>query len=53
MTQTVLDAAHAAMMASPDNDTVRLRFYERLGDVELFLLLEGEAEDEKIHTPDL
>lgn len=52
MTQTVLDAAHAAMMGSPDNDTVRLRFYERLGDVELFLLLEGEAEDEKI-TPQI
>ena len=36
---TDLDAAHAAMEAAPDNDTLRLRFHERLADTELFLLL--------------
>ena len=40
MTETTpLDAAHAAMQAAPDDDTLRLRFYERLADAELFLLL--------------
>lgn len=52
MTETVLDAAHAAMLAAPDDDAVRLRFYERLGDAELFLLLEGEAEGDKV-TPQI
>ncbi|MEO0863882.1 MAG: SseB family protein, partial [Pseudomonadota bacterium] len=50
MTETPLDRAHAAMMAAPDDDAARLRFFERLGDAELFLLLEGEAEGEQI-TP--
>ena len=27
---TPIDAAHAEMEANPDNDTARLRFYERL-----------------------
>ncbi|MFT6677340.1 MAG: hypothetical protein ACJAVM_003556 [Sulfitobacter sp.] len=40
--QTPLDVAHAAMMADDNNDTARLRFYERMADVELFLLLEDE-----------
>ncbi|MGH1331036.1 MAG: SseB family protein [Paracoccaceae bacterium] len=40
---TPLDRAHAAMEASPLEDAVRLRFYERLGDGELFLMLEAEA----------
>lgn len=48
MTETALDAAHAEMMAAPDNDVARLRFYERMGDAELFLLLEGEAEGDQI-----
>lgn len=52
MMQTVLDTAHAAMTVAPDDDAARLRFYERLGDAELFLLLEGEAEDDKI-TPQI
>ena len=52
MTQTVLDAAHAAMTAAPEDDAARLRFYERLGDAELFMLLEGEAEGDKI-TPQI
>lgn len=46
--QTLLDAAHAAMEASPNDDALRLAFYERLGDGELFLLLEAEAEGETI-----
>lgn len=50
MTQTPLDEAHAAMMAAPDDDAQRLRFFERLGDAELFLLLETEAEGDAV-TP--
>lgn len=38
---TPLDAAHAAM---EESDAARLRFYERLADGELFLLLAREAE---------
>lgn len=52
MTETPLDQAHAAMQAAPDDDTVRLRFFERLADNELFLLLETEAEGDQI-TPRL
>ncbi|MGA0538956.1 SseB family protein [Neotabrizicola sp. VNH66] len=40
---TLLDAAHAAVSADPENETARLRFYERLADGEMFLLLEREA----------
>ncbi len=44
---TPLDAAHAAMEAAPDDDTLRLRFFERLVDAELFLLLEeGDETDQ-------
>ena len=50
MTETPLDLAHAAMMGAPDDDGLRLRFLERLGDAELFLLLEAEAEGDQI-TP--
>ena len=49
---TPIDAAHAAMTAAPDDDTPRLRFYERLAASELFVLLEGDAEGDKI-TPQL
>ncbi|WP_424985260.1 SseB family protein [Microbulbifer sp. S227A] len=45
---TPLDTAHAAMEANPDDDAARLRFYERLGDNELFLLLTEEAQDESL-----
>lgn len=45
---TPLDQAHAAMDASPDNDTARLRFYERMGDSEMFLLLEAEPVGDQI-----
>ncbi|QPM88886.1 SseB family protein [Pseudooceanicola algae] len=40
---TALDQAHDAMQAAPLDDQLRLRFYERLADSELFLLLETEA----------
>ncbi|WP_322894896.1 MULTISPECIES: SseB family protein [unclassified Yoonia] len=49
---TDLDAAHAAMEAAPDDDAARLRFYERLADSEIFLLLGEEAEGDQI-TPAL
>lgn len=45
---TEIDRAHAAMEAAPDDDVARLRFYERLADSEVFLLLEGEAEGDRI-----
>lgn len=50
MTQTPLDMAHTAMTAAPDDDALRLRFFERLGDAELFLLLEGAPEGDAV-TP--
>ena len=48
MTETELDAAHAAMSAAPEDDAARLRFYERLADTELFLLLETDPVDETV-----
>lgn len=45
---TALDAAHAAMTASPDDGAARLRYYERLADGELFLLLAAEAEGDSL-----
>lgn len=44
MSQTPLDRAHAAMSAAPQDALLRLRFYERLADGELFLLLAAEAQ---------
>ncbi len=41
---TPLDTAHAAMEAAPEDDAVRLAFYERLADAELYLLLTAEPE---------
>ena len=49
---TDLDTAHAAMEAAPDDDAARLRFYERLADTELFMLLGAEAKNDQI-TPEL
>ena len=49
---TALDHAHAQMQAAPDDDAARLRFYERLADSELFLLLAREAEGDTVE-PDL
>ncbi|UWR21645.1 SseB family protein [Sulfitobacter sp. S190] len=48
MTDTPLDTAHAAMMADDCNDAARLRFYERMADAELYLLLEAEPEGDQI-----
>lgn len=45
---TPLDTAHAAMEAAPADDAARLRFYERLADCELFLLLTEEAQGDKL-----
>lgn len=45
---TPLDTAHALMDANPDDDAARLRFYERLADAELFLLLQTEAVGENL-----
>lgn len=39
---TDLDKAMGEMNAAPQSDEVRLRFYERLADSELFVLLEAE-----------
>ena len=43
-----LDLAHRAMEAAPDDDAARLRFYERLADAEMFLLLAEEAEGDDV-----
>lgn len=48
MTDTPLDTAHAAMQAAPDDDAARLRYFARLADSELVLLLEDEAEGETL-----
>lgn len=45
---TILDAARRAMEADPEDSAARLRFYERLADGELFLLLEAEPEGDNI-----
>ncbi len=45
---TLLDAAHAAVSADPENEALRLRFFERLADGELVLLLEREALGESL-----
>lgn len=45
---TPLDEAHAAMEAAPENETARLRYYERLAEAELFLLLDEEPEGTRI-----
>lgn len=45
---TLLDAAHAAVSADPENEALRLRFFERLADGEMVLLLEREALGESL-----
>ncbi len=47
-TPSLLDEAHAAVAADPENEALRLRFYDRLADGELYLLLEREAVGEKL-----
>ena len=49
---TDLDTAHAAMEAAPDDDAARLKFFERLADTALFLLLESEADGDQV-TPEI
>lgn len=49
---TPLDQAHAMMEASATDDAARLRFYERLADSELFLLLTQEASGDAL-SPEL
>ena len=51
MTETEIDRAHQAMMADVTDDGARMRFYERLADTELFLLL-GEEPDDQAVTPE-
>jgi hypothetical protein len=41
--ETQIDRAHAAMAADEDDDPARLRFFERVADAELFVLLASEA----------
>jgi len=45
---TLLDQAHARMTDAPDDAALRLRFFERLADAELFMLLEDDPKDERI-----
>lgn len=45
---TPLDTAHAAMDAAPEDDRARLRFYDRLAEAELVLLLDAEASGDRI-----
>lgn len=45
---TALDRAHGAMTAAPEDDAARLRFYERLADSELFLLLAAEPQGDNL-----
>ncbi len=45
---TILDTAFAAMTAAPEDAALRLRFYERLADAELMLLLERPADGDRI-----
>jgi type III secretion system (T3SS) SseB-like protein len=46
--ETPLDIAHAAMEAAPQDDAARLRFYERIADSELFLMLTEEARGDNL-----
>jgi len=53
MTETTpLDQAHAAMQADTDDTGARMRFYERLADCELFVLLQDEPQGNTV-TPRL
>lgn len=49
--QTPVDLAHAAMEAAPEDDTARLRYFERVADGEWFLLLEEEHNGEGPISP--
>lgn len=45
---TLLDAAHAAVSADPENEALRLQFFERLADGEMVILLEREAKGDSL-----
>jgi len=45
---TLLDSAHAAMLADPEDDFARLRYYRTLADTELFVLLATEAQGDTL-----
>jgi hypothetical protein len=47
---TVLDLAHLAMEAAPEDDAARLRFFERVADAEMFLLLDADTAEADV-TP--
>jgi len=49
---TTLDRVHAEMQAAPEDGAARLRFYERLADSELFMMLSKEADGDRI-SPEL
>ena len=49
---TPIDIAFSDMNADETNDIARLRFYERLIDCELFMLLEAESDGQSIR-PDI
>lgn len=53
MTETPLDEAHAAMEAAPDDDNLRLAFYDRLAHAELLLLLKSDPEGDSIDPEDI
>jgi hypothetical protein len=46
--ETPLDRAHRASLATPGDEAARLRYFGALSSTELFLLLEREAEAERI-----
>ena len=48
MSETEIDKAHAVMSAAPENDAARLRFYERLADTELYVLLAGDPDGDDV-----
>ncbi len=52
MTDTPLDTAFAAMEAAPGDDSARLRFYDRLANSELVLMLGAEPVGDSI-SPEL
>lgn len=45
---TPLDRAHGLMQAAPEDETRRLAFYAHLAEVEVFMLLDAEADGETI-----
>lgn len=46
--KTALDHAHMDMQSAPDDEAARLRYYARLADCELFVLLQQDAVGDQI-----